>query len=138
MTIQEYTQRIDDLMWQIESKKEKLLVLESAATCTTSAPSGMPHNPSPSQSRMADVIVKKLELQDSIKADEAEIQSLREYLAATIDQIPSPKYRAVLCKKYIRSMTNEEIAEEIAYSVRTTRRILGEAIRVLSEKMSSS
>ncbi len=110
-------------------------MLEAIATNTTTAPTGMPHNPSSPQSRMADAILKKLELENSIKEDEATIQALKEELSMAIEQVPSPKHQAVLYKRYIRNMTVEEISDEIAYSVRTVHRLISEASRMLEGKL---
>lgn len=137
MTIQEYTQKIDHLRWLIESKKEKILALEAIATNTTATLTGMPHNPSPSQSRMADAILRKIELENSIKEDEAEMQALREQMATAIERVSSPKHQAVLYKRYVRGMTVEEIGDDIAYSARTTKRLMSEAMRMLEDELSA-
>lgn len=136
MTISEYTQRIDHLKWMIESKKEKILALEEIATSITSVQTGMPHDPSPTQSRMAEAVMKKLDLENSIKADEAEIQALKEDLSAAIEKVTSPKYQAILFKRFIRNMTMEEIGDEIAYSARTIQRMSREALKALDEILS--
>lgn len=138
MTVSEYTQRIDHLKWMIESKKERILALEEIATSITSVQTGMPHDPSPVQSRMAEAVLKKLDLENSIKADEAEIQALKEELGAAIEMVSSPKYQTILYKRYIRSMTVEEIGEDIAYSERSTKRLISEATRALEEKLASA
>ena len=137
MTIQEYTKKIDHLRWLVESKKEKILALEAIATNTTAALTGMPHNPSPVQSRMADAILRKIELENSIKEDEAAIQALREQMASAIERVLSPKHQAVLYKRYVRGMTVEEIGDDIAYSARTTKRLMSEAMRMLEDELSA-
>lgn len=131
MTIQEYTQKIEHLRWVIESKKEKVLVLESIATNTTQNLTGMPHNPSPSQSRMADAVCKIVDLEASIKQDEAEIERLKTQMSVAIDQVEDPKHRAVLYKRLIRNMTLDQIAEEIAYCRKTAQRFLKAGIERL-------
>lgn len=133
MTISEYTQRIDHLKWMIESKKEKILALEEIATSMTSVQTGMPHDPSPVQSRMAEAVLKKLDLENSIKEDEAEIQGLKEELSSAIEKVKSPKYQAILFKRYIRNMTVDEIAEDLSYSESTVFRIHREAAKALEE-----
>ncbi len=136
MTISEYTQRIDHLKWMIESKKERILALEEIATSITSVQTGMPHDPSPVQSRMAEAVLKKLDLENSIKADEAEIQALKEELGSAIEKVKSPKYQAILYKRFIRNMTMEEIGDEIAYSERTIQRLSREALVALDDILS--
>ena len=135
MTIQEYTQKIEHLKWLIESKKEKILALEAIATNTSAALTGMPRNPSPSQSRMADAILRKVDLENSIKEDEAAIQELKEMMSAAIERVSSPKHQAVLYKRYIRNMTLEAIADEIGYCERTIRRVISEANRMLEKEL---
>jgi len=137
MTIQEYTKKIEHLRWSIESKKERILSLEAIATNTTAALTGMPRNPSPVQSRMADAVLRKIELENSIKEDEAEIQRLQEQMASAIERVPSPKHQTVLYKKYIRGMTAEDIASDICYSLRTTRRVISEAQGMLETILAS-
>jgi DNA-directed RNA polymerase specialized sigma24 family protein len=138
MTISEYTQRIDHLKWMIESKKEKILALEEIATSITSVQTGMPHDPSPVQSRMAEAVLKKLDLENSIKEDEAAIKALKEELGTAIDRVTSPKYQTILYKRYIRSMSTDEIRADIAYSERSTQRLIGEATRALEEVLSTA
>ena len=133
MTIQEYTQKIEHLRWLIESKKEKILALEAIATNTTASLTGMPHNPSPTQSRMADAILRKIELENSIKEDESAMQALREQMASAIELVPSPKHQAVLFKRYVRGMTIEEIADDIGYCSRTAQRFLRTATSTLEK-----
>lgn len=136
MTISDYTQRIDHLKWMIESKKERILALEEIATSITSVQTGMPHDPSPVQSRMAEAVLKKLDLENSIKADEAEIQALKEELGLAIEKVKSPKYQAILFKRYIRNMTVDEIAEDVSYCERTVFRLNREATKALEEILS--
>ena len=136
MTISDYTQRIDHLKWMIESKKERILALEEIATSITSVQTGMPHDPSPVQSRMAEAVLKKLDLENSIKADEAEIQALKEELGSAIEKVKSPKYQAILYKRFLRNMTMEEIGDEIAYSERTIQRLSREALVALDDILS--
>ena len=138
MTISEYTQKIDHLRWLIESKKEKILALEAIATNTTAALTGMPHNPSSVQSRMADALLKKLELENSIREDEASLQALKEALGEAIERVSSPKHQAILYKRYIRNMTIDEIAVEISYSERTAKRLISEANRMLEEVLAAA
>ena len=138
MTISEYTQKIDHLRWLIESKKERILALEAIATNTTAAMTGMPHNPSSVQSRMADALLKKLELENSIREDEASLQALKEVLGEAIERVSSPKHQAILYKRYIRNMTIDEIAVEISYSERTAKRLISEANRMLEEVLAAA
>lgn len=135
MTVQECFQRLEQLRWQIESKKERILALEALAENTSSTITGMPHNPRPSQSRMADAVCKIVDLEASIKQDEAEVERLKSQMSAAIEQVEDPKYRAVLYKRYVRGMTVDEIASDISYAERTTKRILSKANRLLEQKL---
>lgn len=138
MTIQEYTYKMDRLKWTIESKKERIRVLEDIAMSTTSSICGMPHAPSPSLSRMADAIDCKIDVESSIKEDEAAIRRLKETMALAIDRIDSPKHRTVLYKKYIRNLTVGSIAQDIRYSERSTKRLISEGNHLLEEVLSSA
>lgn len=138
MTISEYTQRIDYLKWMIESKKEKILALEEIATSITSVQTGMPHDPSPTQSRMAEAVLKKLDLENSIKADEAAIQALKDELSAAIEKVASPKYQAILYKRYIRNKPFEEICEDLSYSASYVFRLHKEAAVALEEILATA
>ena len=133
MPIKEYSQQLDSLMWSIESKKEKIRALESIATNTTQTLTGMPHNPSAIPSRMADAAGKIVDLESSIKNDEAKIEELKMKMCAAIDQVPEAKYRVVLNKRYIRGMTIDEIAEDILYCQRTAYRFLKTANKLLEK-----
>ncbi len=138
MTITEYLRELEQLKWSIESKKEKILSLESLAANTTAALTGMQKRPSPEKSRMAEAICEKVDLEASIQEDERTIEALKTEMSAAIDRVEDPKYQAILYKRYIRGMTVETIGRDIAYSERSTKRMISEASKVLQEILGKS
>ena len=127
---------MENLHWQIESKKEQILVLEELATNTSPSLTGMPHNPSKTKSRMADAVCKIVDLENSIKEDEAEIEKLKQRLAKAIDQVEAPLFRTILYKRFFQSKSSDTIAEEIFYSKRQTYRFFQEATTALEKALS--
>lgn len=82
--------------------------------------------------------MKKLDLENSIKADEIEIQALKEELGEAIEKVKSPKYQAILYKRYIRNMSFDEICVDLSYSSRSVFRMHKEAAKALEEVLSAT
>lgn len=69
MTAKEYLGQAYRLDQRINSKLEQIFSLNDLATKATATITGMPHNPSPATSPMADAVEKITDLQTEINQD---------------------------------------------------------------------
>ena len=125
MTDKEYLLNIGKLKRAIEAKREKIRSLEEMATSATQSITGMPHNPSSIQSRMAEAVCKKVDLEKEIVQLEAE----RNEAIAYLNTLPDTEETTLLIKRYVRELTWDDIAVEMYTSVRSVYRLHREAIK---------
>jgi len=125
MTDKEYLLNIGKLKRAIEAKKEKIRSLDEIATSATQTITGMPHNPSSTQSRMAEAVCKKVDLEREIVKLEAE----RNDAIAYLNTLPDTEETTLLIKRYVRELTWEDIALEMYISVRSVYRLHREAVK---------
>ena len=76
MTAKEFLSQARYLDMRINSKVEQIDSLNDLATKCTSTLTGMPHNPSPSTSLMADAVCKIVDLQEELGRDVQELVEL--------------------------------------------------------------
>ena len=129
MTAKEYLSQALHLDHRIDSKIEQIASLNALATKCTSAITGMPHNPSPSQSTMADAICKIVDLQELLKKDLSELVDLKREIMAVIDGVGNDKYKALLEKRYLCFQPFEQIAVNMGYSIQHTFRLHDKALK---------
>lgn len=117
MTAKEYLSQTFHLDHRIDSKIDQIASLNALATKCTSAITGMPHNPSSSQSTMADAVCKIVDLQELLKKDLSALVDLKREIMGVIDSIENDEYKTLLEKRYLCFQTFEEIAVELQYSI---------------------
>ena len=117
MTAKEYLSQALLLDHRIDSKIEQIASLNALATKCTSAITGMPHNPSPSQSTMADAICKIVDLQELLKKDLSALVDLKREIMGVINGIENDEYKTVLEKRYLCFLSWEQIAVEMGYEI---------------------
>ena len=125
MTDKEYLLNIGKLKRAIEAKKEKIRSLDEIATSATQTITGMPHNPSSTQSRMAEAVCKKVDLEREI----VELEAERNDAIAYLNTLPDTEETTLLIKRYVRELTWEDIALEMYISVRSVYRLHREAVK---------
>ena len=101
MTAKEYLSQALHLDHRIDSKIEQIASLNTLATKCTSAITGMPRNPSPSQSTMADAVCKIIDLQELLKKDLSALVDLKREIMGVINGIENDEYKTVLEKRYL-------------------------------------
>ncbi|MBR4077294.1 MAG: DUF1492 domain-containing protein [Oscillospiraceae bacterium] len=129
MTAKEYLSQALHLDHRIDSKIEQIASLNALATKCTSAITGMPHNPSPSQSTMADAICKIVDLQELLKKDLSELVDLKREIMTVIDDVGNDEYKALLEKRYLCFQPFEQIAVNMGYSIQHTFRLHDKALK---------
>ena len=117
MTVKEYLSQALLLDHRIDSKIEQIASLNALATKCTSAITGMPHNPSPSQSTMADAICKIVDLQELLKKDLSALVDLKREIMGVINGIGNDEYKTVLEKRYLCFLSWEQIAVDMGYEM---------------------
>lgn len=117
MTAKEYLSQALHLDHRIDSKIEQIASLNALATKCTSAITGIPHNPSPSQSTMADAVCKIIDLQELLKKDLSALVDLKREIMGVINGIENDEYKTVLEKRYLCFLSWEQIAVDLHYSM---------------------
>lgn len=117
MTAKEYLSQALHLDHRIDSKIEQIASLNALATKCTSAITGMPHNPSPSQSTMADAVCKIIDLQELLKKDLSALVDLKREIMGVINGIENDEYKTILEKRYLCFLSWEQIAVDLHYSM---------------------
>ena len=129
MTAKQYLMQAFWMKKKIESMQEDILRLEAAATDCSPNLTGMPHNPSPSHSRMADIVCKIIDRKDELKKKVEELAQLSAEIQLTISQLENDDYRAILNKRYIESMAWQDIAATMGYCERQIYRYHAAALK---------
>ena len=131
MTTKEYLSQAYRLDQRINSKIEQVASLNDLAIKATSVLTGMPHEPSPSASRMANVIAKIIDLQGEINEDIDRLVDLKVEIVNTIRGISNLQYQIVLEKRYLCFFTWEQIAEDMDYDLRYLYKIHNRALKAV-------
>ncbi len=129
MTAKEFLSQAKYLDLRINSKIQQVAALNDLATSATSALTGMPHNPSPSTSRMADVIAKIVDLQSEINTDIDRLVDLKQEIGATIKAVDNVELQTILEKRYLCFQPWEQIAVDLSYSIQHAYRMHDGALK---------
>ena len=133
MTAKQYLEQIRNYEWRIGRINEEIERLESIATNTSPTLTGMPHNPSPTTSRMADAVCAIIDKQTELREELTKLDTLRKEAAAMIAQLERPDERDVLYKRYMESKTWEDIICEMRYERSWVYRIHKKALNNLQK-----
>lgn len=128
MTTKEYLGQAYRLDQRINSKIEQIASLNDLATKCTSTITGMPRNPSPSVSPMADAICKIIDLEAEINRDIERLVDLKRDMVRIIKAVENTEYQTLLELRYLCFKTWEQIAVDMGYNVRHVYRIHEEAV----------
>ena len=129
MTVNEYLGQAYRLDQRINSKIEQVASLNELATKCTSTLTGMPRNPSPSVSPMADAVCKIIDLQAEINRDIDRLVDLKREIVTLIKAVRSTEYRTLLEKRYLCFKTWEQIAVDMGYSIQHIYRLREKAYK---------
>lgn len=131
MTAKEYLQQALRLDERINSKISQLDSLRELATKCTSTITGMPRNPSPSQSPMADAVCKIIDLQDEINRDIDHLVDLKRELVGVIRNVEDVECRLLLELRYLCFKSWEDIAVQMGYTTRNIHYLHKQALRLV-------
>ncbi|MCD8098054.1 MAG: DUF1492 domain-containing protein [Lachnospiraceae bacterium] len=129
MTAKEYLSQAYRLDTRINSKIEQVDSLNSLATKCTSTLTGMPKSQSRSTSRMEDVIVKIIDLQQEINHDIDELVDLKKAIVRVIKAVDDTECQTLLEKRYLCFEQWEQISVDLGYSIQHTFRLHDRALK---------
>lgn len=129
MTAKEYLSQARLLDARINAKIQQVSALNDLATHATATLTGMPHNPSRSESRMAEAVIKIIDLQNEINHDIDELVDLKREITRRVKSIPNTEYQLLLEKRYLCFMPWEKIAVDMGYSIQHIYRLHDWALR---------
>ncbi len=132
MNAKEYLRQLGRAEANIKAKKERLAALRDIA-CSPASPviSDMPKAPPRNTSRIENMVMKMLELEDEIRSDEAALREEKTEALERIGMIPDPECQTILIARYFRNQTWEEIAQSMFYTERWIYKLHGRALQEL-------
>nr|DAJ63772.1 MAG TPA: Protein of unknown function (DUF1492) [Caudoviricetes sp.] len=133
MTSKEYLLQARFLDASIRTKVEQIEALNDLATSCTAVISDMPRNPNRGGSRMADAVMKIIDLQEEIKNDMIALVNLKREIMDVIKAVSSLELRTILEKRYLSFISWERIAVELGYSIQHTYRLHDMALKEVEE-----
>lgn len=137
MTVKEYLGQARFLDMRINSKIQQVASLNELATMCTSTLSDMPKSPNRGDSRMADSVIKIIDLQDEINSDINKLVELKREIMGVIKAVPNMEYQTLLEKRYLCFITWEQIAVDMNYSMQYTFRIHERALKEIDQILQS-
>lgn len=131
MTAKEYLGQAYRLDQRINSKIEQVASLNELATKCTSTITGMPRNPSPSVSPMADAVGKIIDLQSEINRDIDKLVDLKRDMVRIIKAVGNTECQTLLELRYLCFKTWEQIAVDMGYTIDNVFRIHRKALSLV-------
>ena len=116
MTAKQYLQQAFQMKKKIAAIQVDILRLEAAATDCSPNLTGMPHNPSPSHSRMADIVCKIIDRKAELEKKVAELELIAAEIKYKISLLESNDHRTLLYKRYVEGAEWQDIAMDMFYS----------------------
>ena len=132
MTAKEYLGQARFLDMRINSKIQQVASLNELATKCTATISDMPGNPNRGGSRMADAVVKIIDLQEEINRDIDKLVELKREIMEVIRAVPNVEYQTVLEKRYLCFSAWEQIAVDMNYSIQHIHRMHSAALNEIT------
>ena len=117
MTAKQYLQQAFQMKKKIAAIQADILRLEAAATDCSPNLTGMPHNPNPSHSRMADIVCKIIDRKAALEQKVEELEVLAKEIEYKISLLDNEDYRTILYKRYVEGAEWEDIAMDMHYGI---------------------
>ena len=133
MTAKEYLSQARFLDIRIKSKIQQIESLNDLATSCTAVISDMPRNPNRGGTKMADAVMKIIDLQEEIKKDMNELVELKREIMGVIKSVSNIEYQTLLEKRYLCFLSWEKIAVELGYSIQHTYRMHDAALEEIGD-----
>lgn len=133
MTAKEYLSQAYRLDQRIQSKRKQITLLENMATNCTSTLTGMPHNPSPATSPMAEAISKIVDMKNELREELAQLLHCQIRILEMIHGVENLEYQLLLEKRYLCYQSWDDIAYDLDYSVSWTLKLHRKALEAIDE-----
>ena len=131
MTAKEYLSQAYRLDQRIRSKQEQIASLNDLATDCSATLTGMPRNPNRGGSRIADAVLKIIDLENEIAKDMERLVELKAEITTTIKAVECIEYQLILEKRYISDKSWPEIAVDLGYKMRHLYKLHDEALAAI-------
>lgn len=128
MTAKKYLQQAFYLDHQINSKIEQIDTLNTLAQKATNTLSDMPKAPGRNTSRLEDIIVKIVMLEEEINKDINTLVDTKVQITEMINEINDKEQQMVLEKRYLNFLPFEQIAVDLNFSIQHVFRIHKKAL----------
>ena len=128
MKAKEYLSQAFRLDNRINSKIDQIASLNDLATKCTSHMTGMPRNPSPGNSQMADAVAKIVDLEAEINRDICALVDIKCDLVKTIKAVDDIDCQLLLEGRYLFYKSWEQIAVEMCFRVRHVYEVHNDAL----------
>ena len=128
MTNKAYLSQARHLDTRIKSKLQQVDSLNELATNCSLILTGMPRNPSASNSRMAEAITKIVDLQNEINRDIDTLVELKREIMGVIKAVQNPDFQTILEKRYLCFLSWEKIAVDMDYDLRYVHKLHTQAL----------
>ena len=129
MTTKEFLNQAYRIDQRINSKLEQIISLHALATKATSSLSDMPVSKTESQSKMAEIIAKIVDLEAEINRDIEKLIEIKQNIVSTIKKVQNPELQTLLELRYLCFRTWEQVALEMDYSIQHIFRIHDKALK---------
>ena len=137
MTAKEYLNQIRRLDRLINSKLAILSALEASATNTTAVTEGEQVSHTRNVHSLQDTVVKIMELSEEINSDTDALVDLREEAQSLIRRLDDATSQTVLILRYVWLKSWIDIADTLAYNLRSVYKIRDRALAGLDEMIES-
>ncbi len=128
LTAKKYLQQAFYLDHQINSKIEQIDTLNTLAQKATSTLSDMPKAPGRNTSRLEDIIVKIVMLEEEINKEINTLVDTKVQIIEIIKEISDKEQQMVLEKRYLNFLPFEQIAVDLNFSIQHVFRIHKKAL----------
>ena len=132
MTVKEFLNQAHRLDQRINSKLEQIASLHDLATKATVTYSDMPRNPNKGKSKVEEIVVKIMGLEEEINKDIDTLVELKADITHLIKKLDSHEYQIILEQRYLCFKSWEQISVDMGYSIQHMFRLHDEALKELS------
>ena len=132
MTVKEFLNQAHRLDQRINSKLDQIDSLHALATKATVTYSDMPRNPNKGRSKVEDIVIKIMELEEEINKDIDRLVDLKTNITHMIKMLDNHEHQILLEQRYLCFQSWEQISVDLGYSIQHTYRLHDEALTELS------
>ena len=135
MTARDYLQRPFRIKKRIESLKKDIARLEAVATNCSPNIIGMPHAPSATTSRMADVVCMIVDKQRELERLTAECKTVEQEIALLITDLENDEFKELLERRYVQREEWQDIADSMHYGISWIYQLHKKALSAFEKKL---